>query len=52
MCQIKAVVVTISILLQVGASFCIYQAHTEKKRDTIGKSKVKFPAKTTTRSIV
>ena len=31
MCETKAVVVSISLLLVVAASFCIYQAHTENK---------------------
>ena len=31
MCEIKAVVVSISIILLVAASFCIYQAQTENK---------------------
>ena len=31
MCEIKAVVVSISIFLLVAASFCIYQAQTENK---------------------
>ena len=31
MCEIKAVVVSISIILLVAASFCIYQAQTEIK---------------------
>ena len=31
MCETKAVVVSISLLLLVAASFCIYQAHTVSK---------------------
>ena len=31
MCETKGVVISISIILLVAASFCIYQAHTEKK---------------------
>ena len=31
MCETKAVVVSISLILLVAASFCMYQAHTEKK---------------------
>ena len=31
MCEAKAVVVSISLILLVAPSFCIYQAHTEKK---------------------
>ena len=31
MCEIKAVIVSISIILLVAASFCIYQAQTENK---------------------
>ena len=31
MCETKVVVVSISLILLVAASFCIYQAHTEIK---------------------
>ena len=31
MCETKAVVVSISFILPVAASFCIYQVHTENK---------------------
>ena len=31
MCETKALVVTISLILLVAASFCIYQAQTENK---------------------
>ena len=31
MCETKAVVVSISLILLVAAIFCIYQAHTENK---------------------
>ena len=31
MCETKAVVVSISIILLVAAGFCIFQAHTENK---------------------
>ena len=31
MCETKAVVLSISMFLLVGASYCIYQAHTENK---------------------
>ena len=31
MCETKAVVVSISLILLVAASFCIYQAYTENK---------------------
>ena len=31
MCETKAVVVSISIILLLAASFCLYQAHTENK---------------------
>ena len=31
MCETKAVVVSISLILLVAASFCIYQPHTENK---------------------
>ena len=31
MCETKAVVVSISLFLLIAASFCLYQAQTEKK---------------------
>ena len=31
MCETKAIVVSISLILLVASSFCIYQAHTENK---------------------
>ena len=31
MCETKAVVVSISLIIMVAASFCIYQTQTEKK---------------------
>ena len=31
MCETKALVVSISLILLVAANFCIYQAHTESK---------------------
>ena len=31
MCETKAVAVSISLILLVAASFCVYQAHTENK---------------------
>ena len=31
MCETKAVVVSISLMLLVAASFCLHQAHTEEK---------------------
>ena len=31
MCETKALVVSISLILLVTASFCVYQAHTENK---------------------
>ena len=31
MCERKAVVVSISLILQAAANFCIYQPHTENK---------------------
>ena len=43
MCEAKAVVVLISIILQVVASFCKYQAHTEYKLEHHSKIKVQDP---------
>ena len=43
MCQIKAVVVSISIILLVAASFCIYQAQTENKVGHHSKIKSQCP---------
>ena len=31
MCETKTVLVTLTLILQVSPSFCIYQAHTEIK---------------------
>ena len=52
MCETKAVLVSISLILLVAASFGIYQARTENKVGHIAKSKVEVLAKTSTRSIV
>ena len=43
MCEIKAVVVSISIILLVAASFCIYQAQTENKLGHHSKIKSQGP---------
>ena len=43
MCEIKAVVVSISIILLVAASFCIYQAQTENKVGDHSKIKSQIP---------
>ena len=43
MCEIKAVVVSISIFLLVAASFCIYQAQTENKLGHHSKIKSQAP---------
>ena len=45
MCETKAVVVSISLILLVTASFCIYQAHTEKKVEHHTKIKSQGPCK-------
>ena len=52
MCETKAVVVSISLLLLVAASFCIYQAQAENELERHSKIIVKVLAKTSTRSIV
>ena len=43
MCEIKAIVVSISIILVVAASFCIYQAETENKVGHYSKIKSQGP---------
>ena len=43
MCGTKAVVVSISLILLVAASFCIYQAHTENKVRNHSKIKSQDP---------
>ena len=43
MCEINAVVVSISLILLVATSFCIYQAHTEKKVGHYSKIKSQGP---------
>ena len=45
MCETKVVVVSISIILIVAASFCIYQAHTENKLGHQSKIKSQGPSK-------
>ena len=52
MCETKAVVVSISMFLLVAASFCIYQAHTEKKVGHHRKSKSQAPCENEYKSIV
>ena len=42
----------VAALLLAATGLCIYQVKTEKKWDTIAKSKVKFLAKKSTKSIV
>ena len=46
MCETKEVVVTISIILIVAASFCIYQAHTENKLGHHSKIRSQGPCET------
>ena len=43
MCETKAVVVSISLILLVAVSFCIYQAHTENKVGHHSKIKIQGP---------
>ena len=43
MCETKAVIVSISIILLVAASFCMYQAHTENKLGHHSKIKSQGP---------
>ena len=43
MCETKAVVVPISLILLVAASFCIYQAQTEKKVGHYSEIKSEIP---------
>ena len=43
MCETRAVVVSISLILLVEASFCIYQAETENKLGHHGKIKSQDP---------
>ena len=45
MCETKAVVVSISLILLVAASFCIYQAHAENKVGHHSKIKSQGPCK-------
>ena len=45
MCRTKAVVKLISLMLLVAASFCLYQAHTEKKVGHDSKIKSQGPCK-------
>ena len=43
MCETKAVVVSISLILLVGANFCIYQRQTENKMGQHSKIKSQGP---------
>ena len=43
MCETKAVVISLSLILLVAASFCIYQAHTENKVGHHSKNKSQGP---------
>ena len=52
MCETKTVVVSISIILLVAASFCMDQVQTENKVGHHSKIKVKVPAETNARGIV
>ena len=45
MCETKEVLVSLSFILLVAASFCIYQDHTENKVGHHSKIKIKFLAK-------
>ena len=45
MCETKAVVLSKSLILLVGATFCIYQANTENKVGHNGKIKSQGPCK-------
>ena len=45
MCEIKALVVSISIILLVAATFCIYQAQTENKVGHHSEIKSESPCK-------
>ena len=38
LCETKAVLVSLSLFLQVAASFCIYQTYTENNVDTVKKA--------------
>ena len=52
MCETKAVVVSISLILLVAASFCIYQAHIENKVGQHRVIKSESPCEKCTKSIV
>ena len=43
MCETKAVVISIYLILLVAASFCMYQAHKEKKVEHHSKNKSQGP---------
>ena len=43
MCDAKAAVVSISRILLVAASFCLYQAHTQNKVEHHSKIKIQGP---------
>ena len=45
MCETKAVVISISLILQVAANFCIYQAYTENNVGHHSGTKVKVLVK-------
>ena len=45
MCETKALVVSISLILLAAASFCVYQAHTENKVGHHSKIKSHGPCK-------
>ena len=51
MCEIKTVL-TVGALLLAATDFCMYQVNSEKKVDTIAKSKAKVVAKKSTKNIV
>ena len=52
MSETKALVVSISLISLVAASFCIYQAHKEIKVGHHSKIESQGPCETSTRSIV
>ena len=43
MCETKTVLVSLSLILLVAASFCIYQAHAENEVGHHGKIKIQGP---------
>ena len=52
MCETKAVVVSISLILLAAASFCIYQAQTENKRGHHSQIKSESPCEKEYQGIV